>query len=75
MDALAAGHDAGVQMIDTSVVRGTSTEPNIADNNQQEMGRSGGGLTSKIHAVVDTNADRGYDADWIRSLPASKGRG
>ena len=33
MDALAAGHDAAVQMIDTSV-----------------------GLTSKIHAVVDTNS-------------------
>jgi transposase len=70
------------------------------------MGRSRGGLTSKIHAVVDTNglpvrlaltageahdyrlagkllsrlrsgtmllADRGYDADWIRSLAADRG--
>ena len=70
------------------------------------MGRSRGGLTSKIHALVDTNglpvrlaltageahdnrlagkllsrlksktmllADRGYDADWIRSLAAEKG--
>jgi len=70
------------------------------------MGRSRGGLTSKIHAVVDTNglplrlgltageahdnrladkllsrlksgsmllADRGYDAEWIRALAASKG--
>ena len=27
----------------------------IADNNQEAMGRSRGGLTSKIHAVVDTN--------------------
>jgi hypothetical protein len=27
----------------------------IADNNHQDMGRSRGGLTSKIHAVVDTN--------------------
>jgi len=70
------------------------------------MGRSRGGLTSKIHALVDTNglpvrlaltageahdnrlagkllsrlksgamllADRGYDADWIRSLATEKG--
>jgi IS5 family transposase len=27
----------------------------IADNNHQDMGRSRGGLTSKIHAVVDAN--------------------
>src|SRR5258708_1830896 len=27
----------------------------IADSNHQDMGRSRGGLTSKIHAVVDTN--------------------
>jgi transposase len=27
----------------------------IADNNHQDMGRSRGGLTSKIHAMVDTN--------------------
>lgn len=27
----------------------------ISDNNHQAMGRSRGGLTSKIHAVVDTN--------------------
>ena len=70
------------------------------------MGRSRGGLTSKIHAVVDTNglpvrlgltageahdnrladkllsrlksgsmllADRGYDADWIRTLVRQHG--
>ena len=55
MDALAAGHDAAVQMIDTSVVRVHQHGACIADNNQQDMGRSRGGLTSKIHAVVDTN--------------------
>jgi len=27
----------------------------IADNNHQDMGRSRGGLTSKIHAVVEAN--------------------
>src|SRR5271168_3742217 len=48
MDALAAGHDAAVQMIDTSVVRVHQHAACIADNNQQDMGRSRGGLTSKI---------------------------
>jgi hypothetical protein len=27
----------------------------VADNNHQDKGRSRGGLTSKIHAVVDAN--------------------
>jgi transposase len=49
-DALAAGHDAAVQMIDTSVVRVHQHGACIADNNQQDMGHSRGGLTSKIHA-------------------------
>ena len=52
---LAAGHDAAVQMIDTSVVRVHQHGACIANNNHQDMGRSRGGLTSKIHAVVDTN--------------------
>jgi transposase len=57
MDALAAGHDAAVQMIDTFVVRVHQHGGCISDNNHQAMGRSRGGrgLTSKIHAVVDTN--------------------
>jgi len=41
-----------VQMIDTSVVRVHQHGACIADNNHQDMGRSRGGLTSKIHAVV-----------------------
>jgi transposase len=55
IEALAAAHDAAVQMTDTSIVRRASAwsmhqkEPTAAD------GRSRGGLTSKIHAVVDTN--------------------
>jgi hypothetical protein len=53
--ALAAGHDAAVQMIDTSVVRVHQHGACVADNNHQDMGRSRGGLTSKIHAVVDTD--------------------
>jgi transposase len=108
MDALAAMHDAAVQMIDTSLVRVHQHGACIAGNNQQHMGRSRGGLTTKIHAVVDTNglpvqmgltpgethdnqlcsvllselrpqtmllADRGYDADWVRALAATKARG
>src|SRR5215469_9989635 len=55
MDALAGGHDAAIQMIDTSVVRAHQHGACIADNDHQDMGRSRGGLTSKIHAVVDTN--------------------
>jgi len=55
MDALAATHDAAVQMIDTSIVRVHQHGSCIAGNKEQHMGRSRGGLTSKIHVVVDTN--------------------
>ena len=55
MDALAAMHDTAVQMIDTSIVRVHQHGACIAGNSQQHMGRSRGGLTTKNHAVVDTN--------------------
>jgi transposase len=55
MDALAAANDAAVQMIDTSIVRVDQHGVCITRNRVQSMGRSRGGLTSKIHAVVDTN--------------------
>jgi transposase len=55
MDALAAGHDAAVQMIDTFVVRVHQHGACITDNGHQDIGHSRGGLTSKIHAVVDSN--------------------
>ena len=42
-------------MIDTSVVRVHQHGACIAGNREQHMGRSRGGLTSKIHAVVDAN--------------------
>ena len=48
MDAVAAAHDAAVQMIDTSVVRVHQHGACIAGNREQHMGRSRGGLTSKI---------------------------
>ena len=55
MEALAAAHDAAVHMIDTSVVRVHQHGACIAGNREQHMGRSRGGLTSKVHAVVDAN--------------------
>ena len=55
MDALAAAHDAAVQMIDTSIVRVHQHGACIANNGGQHIGRSRGGLTSKIHVVVDGN--------------------
>jgi transposase len=59
MEALAAAHDPAVQMIDTSIVRVHQHGACITRNRRQSMGRSRGGLTSKIHAVVDT----GYQCD------------
>ena len=55
MSALASAHDTAVQMIDTSIVRVHQHGACITRNGRQSMGRSRGGLTSKIHAVVDTN--------------------
>ena len=55
MDALATAHNAAVQMIDTSVVRVHQHGACIAANRDQHMGRSRGGLTTKIHTVVDAD--------------------
>ncbi len=55
IDALAGAHDAAVQMIDNSVVRVHQHGACITRNPRHSMGRSRGGLTSKIHAVVDSN--------------------
>src|SRR5262249_16265754 len=52
---LPTAHDASVQMIDTSIVRVHQHGACIIRNRKQSMGRARGGLTSKIHAVVDTN--------------------
>lgn len=43
------------ECVGRSVVRVHQHGAYVADNNHQDMGRSRGGLTSKIHAVVDTN--------------------
>ena len=53
MEALSAAHNAVVQMIDTSVMRVHQHGASIANSSKQHMGRSRGGLTSKIHVVVD----------------------
>lgn len=55
MSALVGAHDAAVQMIDTSIVRVHQHGACITRNQRQSMGRSRGGLTSKFHAVVDSN--------------------
>jgi transposase len=55
MNALAGAHDAAVQIIDTSIVRVHQHAACISWNRRQSMGRSRGGLSSKIHALVDTN--------------------
>jgi transposase len=55
LDALAAMHDAAVQMIDTSIVRVHQHGGCIEGNSEQHMDRSRGRLTTKIHAVVGTN--------------------
>jgi len=55
IDALAAAHDAAVQMIDTSIVRVHQHGASITRNQRQAMGRSRGGLTSNIHVLVDSN--------------------
>lgn len=52
---LSTAHDAGVQMIDTSIVRVHQHGACITGTSANPMGRSKGGLTSKIHALVDSN--------------------
>jgi transposase len=54
-EARAAAHDAAIQMIETPIVRVHQHGACITGNQRQSMGRSRGGLTSKIHAVVDGN--------------------
>jgi hypothetical protein len=55
MDRHQADAAAAVQMIDTSIVRVHQHGACITRYQRQSMGRSRGGLTGKIHAVVDGN--------------------
>ena len=51
MQALTVARDGAVQMIDTSMVRGHQHAACIADSGNQAVGRSRGGLTSKLHVA------------------------
>ena len=55
MEAFAEAHDGSVQMIDTSIVRVHQHGGCAGGRETRLMGRSRGGLTTKIHACVDTN--------------------
>jgi hypothetical protein len=58
MSALAGAHDAAVQMIDTYCPRALAWAC-ITRNRRQSMGRSRGGLSSKIHEhLVQRDAKR-----------------
>jgi transposase len=55
MEALAETHDGSVLMIDTSIVRVHQHGGCASEAQTRLMGRSRGGLTTKVHACVDTN--------------------
>jgi len=61
MEALAAAHDTAVEMIDTPIVRVHRHGACMAGNRAQQMGRSRGGLSSKVHA--------GCGRQWSASAP------
>ena len=72
MDALAAGHDVAVQMIDTSVVRVHQHGACIADNNHQDMGRSrvragAGYCRSFVGAPTSTTCRLKFSDRWVLS--------
>lgn len=58
MDVLAAADDASIQMIDTSIARVHQRGACTGSNRRQWMGRLRGGLTSNIHALVDSSGYR-----------------
>jgi transposase len=55
IDALAAAHDAAIQMIDTSIIRVHQQGACVTRNQRRSLGRSRGRLTSKIHTLVDSS--------------------
>jgi len=60
MDALAAGHDAAVQMTDTSVVRVHQHGACIVGNNHQDMGRSRGRVATRYDKLASIRI-------WLRA--------
>ncbi|MER8779486.1 IS5 family transposase [Mesorhizobium sp. M0977] len=83
MDAITNAHDGKVQMIDTSIVRVHQQGANGKKGDRDHcLGRSRGGLTTKIHALVDAKgrpiklmltagqkSDIASAADLISDLP------
>lgn len=54
MDAIAAAHDGNIQMIDSTSIRAHQQAATAKKWDRDHcLGRSRGGLTTKIHAVVD----------------------
>ncbi|TIN77496.1 MAG: IS5 family transposase [Mesorhizobium sp.] len=53
MDAITKAHDGKVQMIDTSIVRVHQQGATAKRDRDHSLGRSRGGLTTKIQALVD----------------------
>ncbi len=54
MDAIDAAHDGTIQMIDSTSIRAHQQAATAKSEGVDDcLGRSRGGLTSKIHVVVD----------------------
>lgn len=103
---LSQASNSSLGMIDSSVIRVHQHGASIRDNRAHSIGRSRGGLTRKINAVLDGRGvpirvalsagqdhdtkpyrallsglkpgtivldDRGYDADWLRSMVFATG--
>lgn len=87
INALAATHDAAVQMIDTSIIRvhqyaGLHRAEEAPVHGPIRLAltagaahdnRLAGKLLSRLKSGTMLLADRGYDADWIRALAAARG--
>lgn len=58
MDAITAAHDGDIQMIDSTFVHAHQQAATAKGDRDHSHGRSRGGLTTKIHAVVDGLAFR-----------------
>lgn len=53
MDAISAAHDSAIQMIDSTSIRAHQQAATAKGGADHFLGRSRGGLTTKIHVVVD----------------------
>lgn len=53
MDAISAAHDSAIQMIDSTSIRAHQQAATAKGGPDHFLGRSRGGLTTKIHVVVD----------------------